>query len=411
MAQEPSILRECFPLLASHATQGHPFIYLDTASTCQIPAVVLDAMQRHMVTEHANVHRGMYPLAERSTEGYEAARRIVQAFLHAAHSDEIVFTRGTTESINLVARSFGSQFSRGGTIVLSLLEHHSNIVAWQQLACERGLQIRFLPLTDQCLPSLEHLQRFLREDSVQIVAVTGQSNVIGVRPPLPEIIALAHAAGVPVLVDAAQLVAHRSIDVQELDIDFLAFSGHKIYGPTGIGVLYAKRSLLHTMPPFLGGGMMIRTVTVDGFDPADAPQKFEAGTPPITEAIGLGASLAWLSSLDRSAIAMHEDALIARLFHALPSIPGLRILGPRSPDAMHACLSMVIEGCHPHDLAELLGRESLCVRGGHHCTQPLHRALGAPSSLRASVGLYSTDGDIDAFVESLSRAVSFLRRA
>ncbi len=397
----PSIRRH-FPLL-SQKIDGHPLIYLDSAATAQKPQAVLDAMARFYGEANANPHRGMHVLAERATVAYEDARKTVQAFLNATHTDEIVFTKNCTEAINLVARSWGHSLKKGDAIVLSMLEHHANIVPWQQLKEEKDIEILWIDCDHAGQLNLNQMEEYLGRGHVKLVGVTAQSNVLGTCPPLPEIIRMAHAHGALVLVDAAQFVAHHKTDVRDLDCDFLAFSGHKLYGPTGIGVLYGKRDLLRGMPPFLGGGGMIAEVTTEGFVPADAPARFEAGTQPVTEAVGLAAAIDWLSQYSWEDIEAHERELLTAAFDQLSSVPGLKILG--IPQSVSGCLSFTVDGVHPHDLTEILGRRGICLRAGHHCAQPLHKKLGVTASTRLSVGIYTTTEEIIALVPALQQTI------
>lgn len=427
MALDPSALRRHFPFLARQI-DGHPIVYLDSAATAQKPQAVLDRMQKFYEEENANVHRGMHALAERATIAYEDARGTVQKFLNAAHAEEIIFTKSCTEAINLVARSWGrANLRKGDAILLSLLEHHSNIVPWLQLKEENGIDVRWIDIDDAGQFRLSQLDAYLREGNVKLVSITAQSNVLGTRPPLQEIIAKAHEHGALVLVDAAQSVSHHPTDVQALDCDFLAFSGHKLYGPTGIGILYGKRDLLRAMPPFLGGGMMIHEVHQDRFTPADLPQKFEAGTPPIAQAVGLAAAIGWLGQYSWEEIEAHEQSLIAAAIDWLGSFPNVRILGPATVadyglrvagsrnskpvtrNFSSGCLSFTIEGVHPHDLTEILGRQGICLRAGHHCAQPLHRRLGVAASTRLSVGMYNTIDEVRSLASPLLAAVGKLR--
>ncbi|MDO8648397.1 MAG: SufS family cysteine desulfurase [Candidatus Peregrinibacteria bacterium] len=385
----PAIRRQ-FPLLARE-----DLTYLDTAATAQKPQAVLDAMREFYERSYANPHRGMHILAEEATVAFEDARKSVQRFLNAEHLEEIVFTKNCTEAINLVARSWGSQLKKKDAIAVSLLEHHSNIVPWFQCREQTGAQVAWIEIDDEGHILLDSLDRLLAKGDVKLVAITALSNVLGVRPPLEEIICRAHAAGALVLLDAAQAAGHGPIDVQKLDCDFLAFSGHKIYGPTGIGVLYAKREILEAMPPFLGGGKMIREVREDGFSPADIPLRFEAGTQPVAEAIGLRAAIEWGEQFTWKDRIAHERELLKRATSVLSGIDGVSLLGPRSVDERSSCISFTVEGIHPHDLTDILGRKGICMRAGHHCTQPLHRRLGIIASTRLSVGIYNTLEEID----------------
>lgn len=393
-------IRRQFPLLAAQPELA----YLDSAATAHKPQAVIDAMDAFQHTDYAAVHRGMYPLAERATEAYEGARECVRSFLHATSPSEIIFTKNCTEAVNLVTRTQGEQWNADDAVVVTLLEHHSNIVPWQQLAERNGIDIRWIAIDDAGHIDLPSLQSHLTDGRVRLVAVTAQSNVLGVRPPLKDIIAAAHAAGALVLVDAAQSVAHHPIDVQALDCDFLAFSGHKLYGPTGIGVLYGKRALLEKMPPFLGGGMMIQDVREDGFTPADVPARFEAGTPPIVEAVGLHAAMDWLSQYSWADIEAHERTIMSALIERLGSVDGVHILGPGNADDASGCVSITLDEVHPHDLAHVLGQEGVCVRAGHHCAQPLHRRLGIVASLRISIGIYTMNDDVEKFIAALRKA-------
>lgn len=407
MPLDTRIIRQQFPIL-QQSLEGHPLIYLDNAATSQKPQAVLDAMDDFYTHTNANINRGVHRLGEHATIGYEKARVAVQRFLNAKKSHEILFTRGTTEAINLVARSWGSTLQSQDHVVLSQMEHHSNIVPWLQLKDRQGIVIDWLRVNREGQLSMDQLTTLLREGNVTLVAITGLSNVLGVMPDLPSIIALAHTHGALVLMDAAQLVAHQPIDVQALDVDFLAFSGHKIYGPTGIGVLYGKHELLSTMPPFLGGGDMITTVDEQGFSPAELPRTFEAGTPPIAEAIGLQAAIAWIEDIGFAAIAQHEQDLMTHALRRLRTIDGLHILGPTDPQERCGCISFVLDGVHPHDLTQILGDRNICLRAGHHCTQPLHNALGIAASTRLSVAAYTSTEDVDACVAAIEDARTIL---
>ncbi|MFH0770852.1 MAG: cysteine desulfurase [Candidatus Peregrinibacteria bacterium] len=410
-------IRRQFPFLK----EG--IVYLDSAASAQSPESVLKAMDAFARADYANVHRGLYPRADRATEAYESARRTVQRFLNAAESDEIIFTKNATEALNLVARSWGhAHLSEGDAVVLTVLEHHSNVVPWLQLTEERGVEIVWIDIHDDGSLKMKEFSSALRRGNVKMVSVTGQSNVLGVRPALEEIIEKAHAAGALVCVDGAQMIAHRKIDVRKLDCDFFAFSGHKLYGPTGIGVLYGKRSLLASMPPFLGGGRMITDVKHNRFTPADPPQKFEAGTPPIVQAVGLAAAIDWLETFSWDDIEAHESRLLQVATETLAPLPGLRLLGPLGTETSNeqraneqtsklvsGCLSFTVDGIHPHDLAHLLGEEGFCLRAGHHCAQTLHERLGIPASTRLSVGLYNTEDEIRSLGTALPPIIKKLR--
>lgn len=400
-------IRRQFPIL-----QGdHPPIYLDSAAMGQKPANVIDAMDAYYRLAASNVHRGMYALADEATNRYEASRETVRAFIKAKHRDEIIFTKGATESINLVAKTWGkANLRRGDAVVLSILEHHSNIVPWLQLKEDIGISLRWIDMEDDGSLRMADLDAGLKDGKVKLVSVTGLSNVLGTLPPLSDIIERAHRAHALTLIDASQLIAHRPINVADLDCDFLVFSGHKLFGPTGIGVLYGKRELLSKMPPFLGGGGMVQQVTREEFLPADPPAKFEAGTPPIAEAIGLGAAIEWFTQYPWKDIEMHERTLLAHAIEKLEATPDLRILGPARTNAIASCVSFVIDGVHPHDLTDILGRQSICLRAGHHCAQPLHERLGISASTRLSVSLYNTTEEIDRCAEGIRHAVMKLTK-
>ncbi len=405
MALSIAQIRQQFRALRT-SVSGHPLVCLDNAATAQKPEAVLRAMDSYDRNGAGNAHRGMHVLAEQATNALERARATIQKFLNAASPEEIIFTKGTTESINLVARSLGTNFSRGDAVVLTELEHHSNIVPWLQRKEDRSIEVLWVDCNERGELDLAALDRFLAKGNVKLVSVTAQSNVLGCRPDLPTIIKKTHAVGALVLVDAAQSVAHGPTDVRALDADFLAFSGHKLYGPTGIGILYGKKELLESMPPFLGGGMMIAEVHKDGFTPADLPQKFEAGTQPISEAEGLRTAIEWIAQYSWADIAAHEKKLLELAQKELSKIPGLRILGA-PPFA--GCLSFIIEGVHPHDLTEILGRQGMCMRAGHHCAQPLHKRLGTHATTRLSVAIYNTEEEILAVRPAIESVLKKLR--
>jgi len=407
---DPLALRADFPILQPGASPGPELAFLDNGASTQHPRQVLDAMTRVYEHSYANVHRGIHRLSEECTALYEQARGRVQRFVNAAEREEIIFTRGTTESLNLVARSWGEANLRpGDEILLTLLEHHANIVPWQQAAARTGAVIRWVPLTDDGRLDLAKFSELL-SPRTRLVAVAAISNVLGTINPLVEIARQTHAAGALLAVDAAQSVPHMLTDVQALGADFLAFSGHKMLGPTGIGVLYARRALLEAMPPFLGGGSMIRRVTLEGFEPAELPNKFEAGTPPIVEAIGLGAAIDYLERVGLPAIHAHELRLTQEAHALLAQIEGLRILGP-APEHKGGIVSFVVDGLHPHDAAQLLDRDGIAVRAGHHCAMPLHQHLGIPASTRASFYLYNTLDEVARLAASIAAAKArFTRR-
>jgi cysteine desulfurase/selenocysteine lyase len=377
---DPEAIRRQFAFFGS----PKPPIYLDSAATTQKPAVVLDAVRRFYETENGSAYRGLHPLAEAATARWEEARATVGEFLNAPSPAWIVFTKSATESLNLLARSLGTGWKRGDAVVASALEHHSNLVPWFQLKESAGIDVRVLPCDDEGALDLAALDGFLADGRVKLVAVTAQSNVLGVRPDLPAIIAKAKAAGALTCVDAAQAVSHGPIDVAALGCDFLVFSGHKAFAPTGVGVLCARPDLLAAMPPFLGGGGMVRDVSEEGFVPADVPERFEAGTLPIGEAVGLMAALRWMRALPRGEVGAHERTLLEDAL-ALGEIPGARLLGPRDSSKRHGCLSFTIDGLHAHDLADQLAARGFCLRSGHHCAEPLHRRLGLAAYTLLSV--------------------------
>ncbi|MBS0265933.1 MAG: cysteine desulfurase [Planctomycetes bacterium] len=407
-AYDVTAIRQDFPILSKPLPNGARLVYLDNGATAQKPRQVIAKVVECLENYTSNVHRGIHALGDRVTTEMEAARETVRTFLGAAETEEIVFTSGTTMSINLVAHAWGRKFLQAGDeIVLNEMEHHANFVPWQQVALERGAILKFIPLTADGRLDLTALDDVL-SDRTKLVAVTGLSNVLGTVNPIQEITAKAHARGALVLVDGAQSVPHMATDVRALDIDFLAFSGHKIYGPTGIGILYGKRRVLESMNPFLCGGNMIRRVRKESSEFADLPSRFEAGTLPITEAIGLGAAIDYVQSLGLDAIAAHEDALMRQAYSQLAQIPGLRIVGP-GPDARGAIVSFTVEGVHPHDMAELLDRKGVAVRAGHHCTMPLHDWLKVPATTRASFAAYNTPAEVDALCEAIRYARKVFR--
>jgi cysteine desulfurase/selenocysteine lyase len=388
---------------------GVPLVYLDNGASTQHPRQVIQAMVDVYERHYANVHRGIHALSEESTDRYEAARRKVQNFLNAASEEEVIFTRGTTESINLVARSWGDANLRpGDEILLTEMEHHSNIVPWQQAAARTGAVIRWLPITDDGRLAMDRLDEFL-SPRTKIVAVTAMSNVLGTINPIETIVAAAHRFGALVLIDAAQSVPHQATDVQALGADFLAFSGHKMLGPTGVGVLYGRRELLEAMPPFQGGGNMIRRVTTEEFEPAELPARFEAGTPPIVQAIGLGAAIDYLEQVGMDAIHAHERALVTRAHEVLSAISGVRILGP-GPRHTGGIVGFVIDRVHAHDVAQVLDRYGVAVRAGHHCAMPLHKRLGITASTRASCYLYNTPTEVDVLASAVEETKRVFRR-
>jgi len=406
---EVTALRKEFPLLQQES-HGKRLVYLDSASSSQRPRAVLDAMDHYYETTHANVHRGVYAIAEEATRQFEMARKATGRFINAPRPDvEIVFTKNATEALNLVAHSYGRHLlPKGKAILLTELEHHANIVPWLMLAAERGVELRYLPVGEDYRLDLSDLDRLV--DGVGLVGISSMSNVLGTINDLAPVLEAAHAAGAVVVVDASQLVPHRSVDVRALGVDFLAFTGHKMLGPTGIGVLWGREDLLDAMPPFLGGGEMIRDVRLDGFTPNDLPWKFEAGTPPIAEAIGLHAAIGFLESVGMDRVAAHETQLTSRAIELLTERHGddLKIFGPTSDPARRGgVLSFGFRDLHAHDLAQVLDAEGICVRAGHHCAKPLMRRLGVTATARASFYLYNGEDDIEALSDALDVAAAF----
>ncbi len=387
-----------FPIL-ERRVHGHPLAYLDSAATAQTPEPVLRAMDAVYREHNANIHRGVYPLAQEATERFEGARRRIARFIGAA-PEETIFTKNVTEAINLVAYAWGRQnVGAGDRILLTEMEHHSNIVPWQLLAAERGAELVYVPITDTFELDVEALGTEL-ERGAKLLCVTHVSNVLGTLNPIGEIIERAHAAGACVLVDGAQAVPHFKVDVGAAD--FYGFTGHKVYGPTGVGVLYGRRDLLERMPPFLAGGDMISRVDWQHSTWNALPLKFEAGTSAYVEAIGLGAAVEWLDALGLDAVDAHESEVTRYLVECLEEIPGLTIYGPPVDGARGTPVSFAIEGVHPHDVAEIVAREGVCIRAGHHCAQPLMRRLGVPATSRASIGVHNTHADVDRLVEALA---------
>jgi len=402
---DPMAVRADFPILA-RKVHGRPLVYLDSAASAQKPKHVIDAITRAYGEEYANVHRGAYYLSETATTNYEAAREKVRDFINAPALNEIVFTKGATEAINLVAATYGrANLKPGDEIVLTELEHHSNIVPWQLLRDATGCVLKIVPVAEDGSIPLERCAAAIGPKT-KLVAVAHVSNVLGTVLPVQEIAELAHDVGAKILVDGCQGVVHQHVDVQALDCDFYVFSGHKLYGPTGIGVLWARAELLDAMPPYQGGGDMIETVTFEKSTWAEPPAKFEAGTPPIVQAIGLGAAIDYLNGLDRVAVAAHEDGLLRYAMTHLSQVPGVKLIGTAPGKA--AVQSFVMDGAHPHDLATVLDRTGVAVRAGHHCAQPLMEALGVTATTRASFGLYNTKEDVDALIAALHRAQEVL---
>ena len=393
-------IRQEFPILHQQV-HGKPLAYLDNAASCQKPQVVIDAISECYSRYYANIHRGVHALSERSTAAFEGAREKVRAFLNAASTREIIFTRGTTEAINLVAATFGdTSVGPGDEVLLTAMEHHSNIVPWQMLCQRRGACLRVAPIDDRGELLLEEFERRLTERT-KLVAVVHVSNALGTLNPVRALIALAHARGIPVLLDGAQSVPHLSVDVQDLDCDFFAFSAHKVYGPSGVGVLYGKARHLEAMPPYQGGGDMIRSVTFDKTQYADLPHKFEAGTPAIADVIGLGAALDWVNRIGLDSIAAHEQELLDYATARLSEIAGLRLIGTARAKA--AVVSFVLQGVHPHDIGTILDRDGVAIRTGHHCAQPVMEHFQVPATARASFAVYNTVEEVDALVAAVCK--------
>lgn len=401
MTLDITAVRADFPVLDQEIHPGKRLVFLDSAASSQKPRQVTQAMLDYYNESHANVHRGVHTLSERATVAYEGARDKIKAFINAASRKEVIFTRNTTEALNLVAASWGrANLGANDVVVLSELEHHSNLVPWQILQAEKGFTIKYIPVLDDLTFDMDAYHRYLEAGNVKLVSVTQVSNVLGYVTPLQEIVAAAHAVGAVVCVDAAQSVPHMAVDVQALDVDFLAFSGHKMCGPTGIGILYGKRAHLETMPPYMGGGDMIRHVTLEGSTWNDLPYKFEAGTPAIAEAIGLGAAVDYLSSLGMANIQAHEHDVVEYAHERLSEIPNLRLLAPPA-DQHNGVATFTLADAHPHDVAQVLDYAGIAVRAGHHCAMPLHKKLGINATSRASFYLYNTREEVDLLVEAL----------
>lgn len=394
-------IRRDFPILHQQIN-GYPLAYLDSAASTQRPVQVLDAIQRYYTHDHANVHRGVHTLSHRATDIYEGARNTIRGFINARSTREIIFTRGTTEAINLVAGTLGRGLSAGDEILISEMEHHSNIVPWQMLCERNGTVLRVVPITDEGELRLDEFDKLLGPRT-RLVAITQVSNALGTVNPVQQIIASAHARGIPVLVDGAQAIAHQSVDVQALDCDFYAFSGHKMCGPTGIGVLYGREALLESLPPWQGGGDMILTVSFSGTTWNELPYRFEAGTPHIAGAAGLGAAIDYLQRIGMQNIARHEAELLAYASDALQALPGLRLVGTAAHKAGVA--SFNIEGIHPHDIGTVLDQHGVAIRAGHHCAMPVMERYGIPGTARASFAFYNTRAEIDQMIEALRLAI------
>jgi len=402
-ADRTTILRNDFPILQRVLPNGRPLVYFDNAATSQKPESVICAMDDYYRRDNANVHRGVHTLSEEATAAFESAREKVAKFIHAPSARQIIFTRGTTESINLVAYTWGrANLKPGDEVLITAMEHHANIVPWQIMQEQLGFTLRHVPITDQGLLDLDALPGLLSERT-KLFCFVHASNVVGTINPVRELVAAARAVGAKVLIDGAQSVPHMPVDVQALDADFFAFSSHKMCGPTGMGVLYGKRDLLEAMPPFMGGGDMIREVTLSGSKWNSVPYKFEAGTPAIAEAIGLGAAVDYLQEVGMAWVHAHEREITHYAYDRMAKVEGLRILGP-GPEARGGLIAFTLEGVHPHDISAILDRSGVAVRAGHHCAQPLHDRLGVHASARASFYLYNTLAEVDVLVDALHKA-------
>jgi cysteine desulfurase/selenocysteine lyase len=398
-------IRAEFPIL-SQQVRGKPLVFLDSAASAQKPRFVIDAMVQAMETQYANVHRGLHWMSERTTDAYESTRDAVARLLNAPSREEVVFTKNTTEAINLVAHSYGRGVMQPGqAVVISEMEHHANLVPWQMLRDAHGIELRIAPITDSGELDMAGLEALLQDRKVALVSIVHMSNVLGTVVPATRIATLAHQYGALAMFDGSQAVVHRAVDVQAIGADFYTFTAHKLYGPTGLGVLWARRELLERMPPFMGGGDMIASVSFERSTWAEVPHKFEAGTPPIIEAIGLGAAIEWVERIGFDAMQAHEAALTDHALARLSEVPGLRVLG--SAQDRGGVFSFTMEGAHAHDIATLLDRQGVAVRAGNHCAEPLMRRLGVDSSARASTGIYTTLGEIDVLADTLHRVQEF----
>ncbi len=399
-------IRKDFPILST-SIYGKPLVYLDNAATTQKPVQVLDTLEKYYQEYNSNVHRGVHLLSQQATAAYEQARKKVAAFIGAAESDEVIFTKGTTDGINLIASSYGRKYLQpGDSVLISAMEHHSNIVPWQMICEERGAVLKVIPMDENGVLKIDELPGLL-DEKVKIVSLTYVSNSLGTVNPVHEVIKQAHAKNIPVLLDAAQAVQHFPIDVQELDVDFLVFSGHKLYGPTGIGVLYGKAGWLNDLPPYQGGGDMIKTVTFAKTVYNVLPYKFEAGTPDISGAIGLGKAVDYITELGLDAIREQEDMLVQYALSEMAAIPGIRFIG--QAEKRSSVVSFLINDIHPYDLGELLDKQGIAIRTGHHCTEPVMDFFGIPGTCRASFAFYNTTEEIDFLVSGIKRAAAILQ--
>ncbi len=399
---DPHRIRQDFPILHQEVN-GKPLVYLDNAATTQKPQAVIDAISNYYLHNNANVHRGVHTLSQRATDDYEAGREAVRRFINAPDANEVIYVRGTTEGLNLVASSYGRKyFKAGDEVIITGMEHHSNIVPWQILGKEIGIRLRVVPFNDDGELLMDEYEAMLNERT-RMVSVVHQSNALGTVNPIPEMVELAHARGIPVMVDAAQSIPHMPVDVQALGADFLTFSGHKMYGPTGIGALWGRAELLDDMPPYQSGGEMIRSVTFEETIYNTLPHKFEAGTPDIAGAIGLGAAVEYLESIGMGRIAAYEQALLRYGTEKLDGIEGVRLIG--TAEEKGGVLSFYMEAAHPHDIGTILDAEGIAVRTGHHCAQPVMARYGIPATVRASLAFYNTTDDIDALVKAIDRVI------
>jgi cysteine desulfurase / selenocysteine lyase len=400
MAYDVNKIRKDFPILQREIRTGIPLTYLDSTATAQKPKVVIDAMNDFYNHSNANIHRGVHALAEEATAIYEKSRETIAGFINAPSSRQVIYTRNTTESINLVANAWGRAYLKSGDlVVLTEMEHHSNLVPWHMLSEEKGIRLEFIPVTGDGLLDLDEYQALLKQNP-RLVAFTHMSNVLGTINPAADMIKMAHDAGAVALLDGAQSIPHFGVDVQSLDADFVAFSAHKMVGPTGIGVLYGREDILEAMPPFLGGGDMIKVVKLRSFKPNDIPYKFEAGTPAIAETAGFGAAVNYLSEIGMENIARHEHEVTEYALERLEEIPGLKLMGP-SADKKGGVAAFTLDQVHPHDVAQILDGDGIAVRAGHHCAQPLHEKFGIPASTRASFYLYTSKEEVDKLVDGI----------
>jgi len=405
MTFEVDKIREQFPILKQ--TMGkYPLVYLDNGATTQKPQVVIDAITAYYTTQNSNIHRGVHTLSQNATVAYEGARVNIQKYINASKSLECIFTKGTTDGVNLVAHSIGKTIQKGDEVIISALEHHSNIVPWQFLVEEKGAVLKIIPMNHKGELDMKIYQELLT-DKTRIVAVTHVSNALGTINPIKEMVRMAHKVGALFLVDAAQSLQHFSVDVQSLDCDFMVFSGHKLFAPTGIGILYGKENILNELPPYQGGGDMIKTVTFEKTIYNELPHKFEAGTPNIVGGIGLGVAIKWLSELNLTEVQKYEDNLLAYATSELTKLEGIQLYGTAKNKS--GVLSFLIEGLHPYDVGTLLNLQGVAVRTGHHCTQPIMDYYKIPGTIRASFSLYNTKSDVDAFIKALTRAINMLK--